>query len=84
MNLDLGPAADVQADVTRGLPYENGSVRGVFSEHFIEHLTQAQGASFFRECRRVLENGGRVRVATPDLDFLVDVYSTDWRRNMPE
>ncbi|MGH7742162.1 MAG: glycosyltransferase, partial [Candidatus Eiseniibacteriota bacterium] len=43
-----------------------------------------QGASFFRECRRVLENGGRVRVATPDLDFLVDVYSTDWRRNMPE
>lgn len=32
----------------------------------------------------MLVDGGRMRVATPDLDYLVDVFSTDWRRNMPE
>ena len=84
VNIDLDPAADLRADVTRGLPYANGTVHGIFSEHFIEHLTQAQGVAFFRECRRVLVNGGRVRVATPDLDFLVKVFDTDWRLNMAE
>lgn len=81
VNIDLEPGADVVCDVTRGLPYEDGTVDGIYSEHFIEHLSQKDIISFFRECRRVLKPGGRVRVATPDLDVIVRRYAEhDWRQ----
>jgi predicted SAM-dependent methyltransferase len=49
----------------------------VFSEHMIEHVGWAAGQSMLRECRRVLRPGGRIRLATPDLAFLIDLYRTD-------
>ena len=85
VNIDTVDGADLRLDVRHGLPFENNSVDGIFSEHFIEHLTQAEGAAFFRECRRVLKNHGRVRVATPDLDYLLQIYQTDeWKTTIPE
>ncbi len=81
VNIDRDPGADVQIDVTQGLPYADSSVDGIYSEHFIEHLTQSEILSFLRECRRVLRPGGRVRIATPDLDALVRQYAeNDWRQ----
>ena len=82
INIDLEPGADIQADVRQGLPFQDNSVDGIFSEHFIEHITQSEGINFFRECRRVLVQHGRVRVATPDLDYIVKRYlSEDWKSN---
>ena len=74
-NVDMLPNADVQADVSQGLPFDDGSCEAVYSEHFIEHLSQAAGLAFLRECRRVLRPGGVVRLATPDLDDLVSDYN---------
>ncbi|MCX8086716.1 MAG: glycosyltransferase [Rhodocyclaceae bacterium] len=81
VNIDLEPGADVQCDVTQGLPYEDASVDGIYSEHFIEHLSQKDIIAFLRECRRVLKPGGRVRIATPDLDEVVrEYFENDWRQ----
>jgi GT2 family glycosyltransferase/predicted SAM-dependent methyltransferase/cytochrome c-type biogenesis protein CcmH/NrfG len=78
-NVDMEPGADIQLDVTKGLPFDNNSVHAIFSEHFFEHITQAQGGQFLRECRRVLVPGGVCRIATPDLDALINEYtSNDW------
>lgn len=79
VNLDLEPGADVQVDVTHGLPYENNSVQGIYSEHFIEHLSKAEALAFLRECRRVLVPNGATRLATPDLDEVIAKYMGDWR-----
>ena len=79
INIDLGPEADMRIDVRQGLPFADESVDGVFSEHFLEHLTLDEGTRFLRECRRVLKRGGRVRVATPDLDHTVMKYQSDWQ-----
>jgi predicted SAM-dependent methyltransferase len=79
VNIDIGPEAEVRVDVRGGLPYSDESVDGVFSEHFLEHLTVEEGTRFLRECRRVLRPGGRVRVATPDLDAVVQKYNSDWQ-----
>ncbi|HEU4402492.1 MAG TPA: glycosyltransferase, partial [Candidatus Polarisedimenticolia bacterium] len=76
VNLDIGPGGDLQVDVTEGLPFADGSVHGLFSEHLIEHLTQADGVAFLRECRRVLVPGGLARIATPDLDAVVREYAS--------
>lgn len=81
INIDRQRGADVRCDVTRGLPYGDSSVDGIYSEHFIEHLRQPDIASFLRECRRVLKPGARVRIATPDLQELVaDYHNNAWRR----
>jgi len=75
INVDIEPGSDVMADVTKGLPFEDGSVDGIYSEHFIEHLSQAEGCFFFRECRRILRPGSIMRIATPDLDAIVDFFN---------
>lgn len=80
VNIDREPGGDIQCDVTKGLPYADNTVDGIYSEHFIEHLSQPEIIAFLRECRRVLKSGARVRVATPDLDELVRQYAEqDWR-----
>lgn len=80
LNIDIDRRADVRRDVRRGLPFADGSVTGVFSEHFLEHLSQGDGLFFLRECRRVLKPGGVVRIAMPDLDAIVRRYGQeDWR-----
>ncbi len=80
LNIDIEPIADVCCDVRWGLPFADGAFEGVYSEHFIEHIPPADAVAFLRECRRITSPGGRVRVATPDLTWLVDRYkSDDWR-----
>jgi predicted SAM-dependent methyltransferase/glycosyltransferase involved in cell wall biosynthesis len=79
VNIDLDtPGADMHLDLTKPLPWEQGSVKGIYSEHFIEHITQAQGIRLLMECRRVLQPGGVVRIATPDLTEIVDHYKDDY------
>lgn len=75
INVDIEPGADIVTDVTKGLPFEDNSVDGIYSEHFIEHLSQDDGCFFFRECRRILRPGSVIRIATPDLDLIVDFFN---------
>ena len=75
INVDIESGADVQADVTKGLPFESNSIDGIYSEHFIEHINQGDGCFFFRECRRILRPGATMRVATPDLDEMIESYA---------
>ena len=56
---------------------ETGSFDFVFSEHMIEHVSYPDGISMLRECHRVLRRDGVVRISTPDLAFLVDLYRAD-------
>lgn len=80
VNMDIAQPYDQKLDARSGLPFGDRTVDGVYSEHFFEHLTQAEGLAFLRECRRVLKPGGRIRIAMPDLDELVQRYqSEDWR-----
>jgi predicted SAM-dependent methyltransferase/glycosyltransferase involved in cell wall biosynthesis len=75
INIDALPGADMQLDLTGPLPWEQGTVTGIYSEHFIEHITQAQAIRLLHECRRILKPGGVVRIATPDLAQIVADYS---------
>jgi predicted SAM-dependent methyltransferase len=56
---------------------DDNSVDYVFSEHMIEHLTYQEGKFMLEECFRVLKVGGKIRISTPDLKFLIDIYTDD-------
>jgi predicted SAM-dependent methyltransferase len=75
-NIDLNPemSPDLQVDVTQGLPFPDESVRLIYSEDFLEHLTLEDGLGFLSECHRVLTKDGWMRVLTPDLDVVCSHY----------
>lgn len=46
----------------------------IYSEHLFEHLNVEQQINMLKEGYRVLNDKGIMRIATPTLDFLFDVY----------
>ena len=56
---------------------DDNSIDYIFSEHLIEHLTYQEGKFMLEECFRVLKVGGKIRISTPDLKFLIDIYTDD-------
>lgn len=80
-NIDLeSEKADLTHDVRLSLPYQNNTVDLVYSEHFIEHLTAEEGIVFFSEVYRTLKENGVMRIATPDLDYIVVKYIFGWKQ----
>src|SRR5438034_2943303 len=63
-------------DATTRFPIADRMFDYVFSEHIIEHLPYKGGETMMRESYRVLKPGGKVRVATPDLKKLLDLYTS--------
>lgn len=80
-NIDLDPPADTILDVRQGLPYTDGSVSLIYSEHHHEHLTLEEGNMLLSEYYRVLKPGGVLRISVPSLNKLLEMYinsNTTW------
>ena len=79
LNSDYLPTSQgvVCLDATKPFRLKSGTFDYVFSEHVIEHMAYLQGLQMLSECYRVLKPTGKVRVATPDLQFLIDLGKTD-------
>jgi predicted SAM-dependent methyltransferase len=70
LNVDLFPGGDLTLDLRQGLPFESDSCSLIFSEHFFEHIDYPEPAGYLlRECLRVLEPGGVVRLSVPDTEW---------------
>lgn len=79
INIDLEARADLTLDLRGGLPFPDGAARLVYNEHVIEHITVDEAGRCLKDWFRVLEPGGILRVATPDLGYVVERYQRDWR-----
>ena len=56
------------------LPFASGTVAVVYSSHMLEHLSREEADRFFGEVSRVLQPGGWVRIAVPDLKRIARQY----------
>lgn len=81
LHTDVYPTSGeiVFLDAKRPFPFEDGTFDYVFSEHLIEHLTYKEGLFMLGECYRVLKPGGKIRIATPDLETLIGLYAAEKR-----
>ncbi len=61
------------------MPFNGNSVDFIYSEHVLEHLTFEEGEKVFREFYRCLKVGGVLRIAMPDLDYVMQKYHADWK-----
>jgi len=77
LNCDFDPLGEgyVFVDACQPLPFPDASADFIFTEHMIEHLTLSDAQNFLTECARVLRPGGRIRVATPDLDRFLGLFT---------
>jgi predicted SAM-dependent methyltransferase len=77
INVDMVKAPEINCvyDCRKELPFTTGSVRGIFCEHFFEHLDYTEEVPFFlNECHRVLKNGGVLRLILPDVGRYLQAY----------
>jgi predicted SAM-dependent methyltransferase len=76
-NLDFRwrPGVDVCWDATRGLPFSDAYVSGIFTEHMLEHVELKLALQILRECRRVLRVGGVLRIVVPDGELYLSEYA---------
>lgn len=56
--------ADVVADVSQPLPFEENSVDTIIQRHILEHLMDTM--SVLKECYRLLKSGGLLIIAVPN------------------
>jgi predicted SAM-dependent methyltransferase len=61
-------------NASKRLPFGDCTFDYIFTEHFIEHLKYRAGLQLVQECYRILKPRGRLRISTPDLDFLIELH----------
>ncbi len=79
LNVDVarGPHVNVVWDLREGLPFADNSCSAVFSEHVIEHLSKEASERLLKECYRVLQPNGVLRISTPDAGRYLRSYAGD-------
>lgn len=66
-------------DCRSGLPFSEGAVTAIYSEHFFEHLhLESEAYPFLRECLRCLQPAGVLRIVVPDAGAYVRAYNGPW------
>lgn len=73
LNTDIASESDniIYLDATHVLPFDDDTFDYILCEHMIEHLTWHKGLFMLKECIRVLNPRGIIRIATPDLNVLL-------------
>lgn len=61
-------------DATSKLPYDDGSVDEIYCSHMLEHVHYTKHIETVKEWVRVLRPGGRIRIAVPDFDSVLQRY----------
>lgn len=76
INLDYEylPEVDVCWDITKGLPFKDASIKEIFTEHCLEHISFSNCKFVLREFRRILKPGGSLRIVVPDAELYLNLY----------
>lgn len=61
----------LDCDLSKGIPFFDKEVDGIWCSHMVEHLTPREAVIFFRECHRVLVKDGTLRISVPDTELMI-------------
>jgi len=76
INTDLlgNRVMDFPLDITAPLPFPDHFFSVIYGSEVIEHVERAEAAAFLREAHRVLRPGGVLRLTTPDVEAVAQLY----------
>lgn len=77
LNTDLEPMSHevIHLDALEVFPFQDNEFDYIFSEHMIEHIPYKGGLFMLKESLRVIKPGGKIRIATPDVEKIVGLFS---------
>ena len=77
VHVDLAdfPHIDHRHDISTLPMFEDDSTDLIYSSHTIEYFDKEEVIKVLTEWRRVLKDGGILRVAVPDFSALVEIYN---------
>jgi predicted SAM-dependent methyltransferase len=64
----------VTCELTKKLPFADGSMKYAYSSHFLEHVSYDDAKKVLKEVHRVLGEGGIARIVVPDVRWHVQQY----------
>lgn len=65
---------DLDVNIATRLPFKDSSIDYVYSHHVIEHIELEQFVAFSKELQRICRTGAHVRLVTPDLKKMAEIY----------
>ncbi len=71
------PANAHYANIAKGLPVKENSLKGIFSSHILEHLSLEEFRIAIRNCYQYLQPGGIFRSVLPNLEEAIDNYKRE-------
>lgn len=79
LNTDYQPANFniMFLDASKKFTFKDNTFDYIFSEHIFEHLKYSAAFNMLKESYRVLKKGGKIRIATPNLQFLIDLFNNN-------
>lgn len=77
ISTDVGWRTPLFMDATASWPFPSECAEFVYSDNVIEHISMEGNRRLLREAHRVLRAGGRIRLATPDVRRLAQLYVHD-------
>jgi predicted SAM-dependent methyltransferase len=63
-----------KCNLVKGIPFSDNEFEVVYHSQVLEHIPKDKAEGFIRECFRVLEPGGIIRIVVPNLEDIVDEY----------
>lgn len=75
-NVDIVPldSSVIRHNLLQPLPFAADSFDAVYHSHVLEHLSLEDAPRLLRECHRVLQPGGVIRIAVPNLESIARLY----------
>ena len=75
-NADLSPAhpSVIALNALSSMPFADNSFAVIYMCHVLEHIPKNQTVELLRECRRILQKDGIIRIVVPDLEQLALNY----------
>ena len=75
-NIDFDADSNLvkKVNILGGLPFEKDTFDVIYNSHFLEHLSPSQAKFVLKEARRLLKEGGILRIVVPDLENLCKEY----------
>src|SRR3990167_7295719 len=79
LNIDMTVygGTDMLWDIREGLPFQPDTVEVIEAYEVLEHFSKDEAFNLLEDWKKVLIDGGRVRISVPDMDGLIDKYPTD-------
>jgi len=68
---------DYVSDVSKLGFFEDESCEEIYASHVLEHIKKTETKQVLQEWNRVLKPGGKLRVAVPDFDSVVEYVSNN-------